>query len=286
MAFLISAYTEPSSLHALIKKLDGMINADFYIHIDKKVLIEPFQSSLIGMPNVYFVKERIRVNWGGYSQVEMQLSMIREMLSKNIHYRRVINLTGTDYPIVKKEVLYEKLRNSQIEYICGFDVKKEICPGKRKMELKYSCFYLMDTIRPIRALVLRLRIPQPLYRQVDYSLYFGSEYWALTYECISELFEGYLNNKQLQKLLRFSFVPSEAWVHTMFYNSRWRYRAIHEPRIKYEGLISLSPVSFFKYTDSIKILDEEDYEDIIQSGRLFARKIITGKSDKLISLLE
>ena len=44
----------------------------------------------------------------------------------------------------------------------------------------------------------------------------------------------------------------------MFYNSRWRYRAIHEPRIKYEGLISLSPVSFFKYTDSIKILDEED----------------------------
>ena len=132
MAFLISAYTEPSSLHALIKKLDGMINADFYIHIDKKVLIEPFQSSLIGMPNVYFVKERIRVNWGGYSQVEMQLSMIREMLSKNIHYRRVINLTGTDYPIVKKEVLYEKLRNSQIEYICGFDVKKKYAREKER----------------------------------------------------------------------------------------------------------------------------------------------------------
>ncbi len=285
MAFLISAYTEPSSLHALVKKLDGMIDADFFIHIDKKVPIEPFQSCLIDMPNVYFVKERIRVYWGGYSQVEMQLSMIREMRSKNIHYGRVINLTGTDYPIVKKEVLNEKLRNSQIEYICGFDVKSEIDPGKRKMEQKYSCFYLMDTYRIIRALLIRLRLPRLLYRQAEFHMFFGSEYWALTYECISGLFEDYLNNKQLQKLLRFSFVPSEAWVHTMFYNSHWRDRAIHEPKVKYEGLISLSPVSFFKYTDSIKILNEEDYEDVIQSGRLFARKIVTGKSDKLISLL-
>jgi len=286
MAFLISAYTEPSSLHALIKKLDGMLDADFYIHIDKKVPIEPFQSGLIDMPNVYFVKERIRVYWGGYSQVEMQLSMIREMLSKNIHYGRVINLTGTDYPVVKKEVLHEKLRKSQIEYICGLDVKNEIEPGKRRMELKYSCFYMMDTYRIIRALLIRLRLPRPLYRKVEFDLFFGSEYWALTYECVAELYRDYLKNRQLQQLLRFSFVPSEAWVHTMFYNSRWKDRAIHEPKIKYEGLISLSPVSFFKYTDSIKILDEEDYEDVIQSGRLFARKIVPGKSDRLISLLK
>ena len=104
MAFLISAYTEPSSLCGLVRKLDEMLCADFYIHIDKKVPIEPFQSGLRGMPNVCFVNERIRVYWGGYSQVEMQLSMIREMLSKNLHYVRVINLTGMDYPIVKKEV--------------------------------------------------------------------------------------------------------------------------------------------------------------------------------------
>lgn len=286
IAFLISAYTEPSSLCALVRKLDEMLCADFYIHIDKKVPIEPFQSELRDMPNVFFVNERIRVYWGGYSQVEMQLSMIREMLSKNFHYLRVINLTGMDYPIVEKEVLDEKLSNSQIEYICGFDVKNEIEPGKRKMEQKYSCFYLMDTFRILRALMIRLRIPRPFYRKFDYPLFFGSEYWALTYECISELYENFKKNKQLQKLLRFSFVPSEAWVHTMFYNSCWRDRAIHEPVVKYEGLISLSPVSFFIYTDSIKILNEEDYENVVHSGRLFARKIIKGKSDRLIAMLD
>ena len=285
MAFLISAYTEPSSLHALVKKLDGMLDADFYIHIDKKAPIKPFQSGLMDMPNVYFIEERIRVYWGGYSQVEMQLAMIQEMLSKNTHYKRVINLTGMDYPVVKKEVLHEKLGKSQIEYICGFDVKNEIDPGKRKMELKYSCFYLMDTYKFIRALTIRLRLPRLLYRQTDFHMFFGSEYWALTYECIEELYRDYLKNRQLQQLLRFSFVPSEAWVHTMFYHSRWKDRAIHEPKVKYEGLISLSPVTFFKYTDSIKILNEEDYEDVIHSGRLFARKISKGKSDRLVLML-
>lgn len=286
LAFLISAYTEPSSLCALIKKLDGMLDADFYIHIDKKVQITPFQIGLINMSNVYFVEKRIRVYWGGYSQVEMQLSMIEEMLSRRRHYSRVINLTGLDYPIVKKELILERLSNSQIEYISGFDVKNEIEAGKRKMVLKYSCFYLMDTYKFIRALTIRLRLPRLLYRQVEFHMFFGSEYWALTYECIAELYRGYLENKQLQRLLRFSFVPSEAWVHTMFYNSHWRDRAVQAPKVRYEGLISLSPITYFKYSDAIKLLDEGDYEDIINSGRLFARKIVTGKSDRLISLLE
>ena len=286
MAFLISAYTEPSSLYALVKKLDEMLCADFYIHIDKKVKIEPFQANLKDKPNVFFTEKRIRVYWGGYSQVEMQMSMIEEMLNKDKQYVRVINLTGMDYPIVKRASLLEKLSNHQIEYICGFDVKNEIEPGKRKMALKYSCFYLMDTFKILRAIMIRLRIPRVVYHQYDLPLFFGSEYWALTYDCIAELYRDYLKDERLQRLLRFSFVPSEAWVHTMFYNSRWRDRAINEPKVKYEGLISLSPVTFFKYNDSIKVLDEEDYEDIINSGRLFARKIIRGKSDRLVAMLD
>ena len=286
MAFLISAYTEPNSLRALVRKLDEMLSADFYIHIDKKVQIEPFKTDLKDMPNVFFVKKRVRVYWGGYSQVEMQMNMIEEMLSKNEHYIRVINLTGMDYPIANKDVLLERLSNRQIEFICGFDVKNEIDPGKRKMSLKYSCFYLMDTFRILRGVMIRLRIPRLLYHRFDRSLYFGSEYWALTYDCITELYREYLKDELLQKLLRFSFVPSEAWVHTMFYNSDWRNRTVYEPKVKYEGLISLSPVTFFKYNDSIKVLNEEDYEDVINSGRLFARKIIKGKSDRLIAMLD
>ena len=62
-------------------------------------------------------------------------------------------------------------------------------------------------------------------------------------------------------------------------------RAVQDIQNECQGLIKLSPITFFKYTKSIKILDESDYEDIRNSGRLFARKIITGKSDNLITML-
>ena len=56
-AFLISAYTEPESLFSLVKKLDGMLDADFIIHVDKKVNIKLFNSELKAMPNVFFVEK-------------------------------------------------------------------------------------------------------------------------------------------------------------------------------------------------------------------------------------
>ena len=285
IAFLISAYTEPSSLHALVQKLDKMLLADFYIHIDKKVQIEPFQDGLMNMPNVFFLENRIRVFWGGYTQVEMQMAMISELLRRNIKYYRVVNLTGTDYPVVSKEILYDVLRKSEIEYICGFEVNSELRTGKRKMIYKYSRFYLMDTFRVIRALIIRMRLPRFSFLRNRISIYYGSEYWGLTYDCLSELFNNYISNEPFQKLLRFSFVPSEAWIHTMFFNSKWRNRAIKRPEDCDYNLINLSPITFFKYGNAIKILDEGDYEDIISSGRLFARKIVTGKSDHLISML-
>ena len=285
MAFLISAYTEPRSLRALVLKLNEMFNADFFIHIDKKVKIEPFQIDLINLPNVFFVKDRVRVYWGGYSQVEMQKAMIQEMLQRNIRYMRVVSLTGTDYPVANAESILKKMEKKEIEYIIGFDVDHEINPGKRKMSLKYSCFYLMDTHRFIRAALIRLRIPRLYYKKMKMPIYHGSEYWALTYECISELYHNYLKNEQLQKLLRYSFVPSEAWIHTMFFNSKWKDRAVQPLKNENPDLIRLSPITYFNYTSSIKILDESDYQDIMKSERLFARKIITGKSDGLISML-
>lgn len=284
-AFLISAYTEPQSLYVLVKKLNEMLDADFYIHIDKKVKIEPFYFDLASMPNVSFVRERIKVFWGGYSQVEMQISLIREMLNQNIRYSRVINLTGTDYPIVSRKILYEKLNQSEIEYICGFDVCSELRTGKKRMIHKYDRFYLMDTPKMIRALVKRLKIPRIEFRRHPIPMYYGSEYWALSFDCLSDLFEAYLKDEQLQKLLRFSFVPSEAWIQTMFFNSRWRGRAVRSPEECDDDLIHLSPITYFKYGDSIKILNESDYEDIVSSGRLFARKIVKGRSDRLVSML-
>ena len=72
IAYMISAYTEPKSLQALVNALD-MDDVDFYIHIDKKVEIAPFYKPLSNRKNVFFTKHREKVSWGGGHRLECNM---------------------------------------------------------------------------------------------------------------------------------------------------------------------------------------------------------------------
>ena len=64
VAHLIMAHKNPSQLARLIKKLEHP-EADFFIHIDKKVDITAFLE--LGDNNhIKFINKRTLVNWGGY----------------------------------------------------------------------------------------------------------------------------------------------------------------------------------------------------------------------------
>ncbi|MBS6396162.1 MAG: hypothetical protein KH452_03265 [Clostridiales bacterium] len=66
IAYLISAYTEPKTLGNMVRALN-CDSVDFFIHVDKKVKIEPFIRELDMLSNVYFLNntQRVKVNWGG-----------------------------------------------------------------------------------------------------------------------------------------------------------------------------------------------------------------------------
>ncbi len=60
-AFLIMAHDDYDLLEKLVKMIDN-IQADIYIHIDKKSKELPKLDNKYS--NIYFIK-RIRINWGG-----------------------------------------------------------------------------------------------------------------------------------------------------------------------------------------------------------------------------
>ena len=293
IAYLISAYTEPDSFQNLIRALQEP-DADFYVHVDKKVDIKPFQDRVRLYRNVCFVPEnrRCRVYWGGYSQVNMQLSMIDAMVNSGKKYDRVVNLTGTDYPVISLRKWHTMLEDEKKEYIIGFDVGTEVLKKKSRLsELhknKYQYYHIMDTNRYFRYIIEHfLRIPRVKhYEQLGYNFCFGSEYWALSYECLLELVKRYRKDKKIQTILRTSYVPSEAWIHTMFFASEYACKGVLEKNKSYCGLSSLSPLSYFVYGSAIKVLDEKDYDKIVASEKAFARKIIKGPSDCLIHMID
>ena len=289
-AFLISAYTEPESLCNLVRELECLESADFYIHIDRKADISPFRALLdnLGYTNIFYTKERFKVYWGGYSQVLMQQAMICEMLESGTKYSRVVNITGTDFPVAGPEQLRAALLDPDQEFIIGFDVENEIGSGvgKEPNITKFSRLYRMDTYHYVSSVILRLHIRNPYFKDRDKKMFFGSEYWALTYDCVKDIYDRYRDDIKLQTLLRYSYVPSEAWVHTMFFNSDWKSRCRYPLQTKYIGLDPLAPLTYFDYREKIKVLTLEDYDAVVGSKKLFARKIIAGKSDALVEKIK
>lgn len=65
IAYLISAHKDPEHLQRLCKVLElGMTNVHFFIHIDKKVDIQPFKEIVNGI-NIHFTPHRVWTQWGG-----------------------------------------------------------------------------------------------------------------------------------------------------------------------------------------------------------------------------
>lgn len=286
-AYLIVAHLDSLALARLVKSLNSEKNVDFYIHIDAKADITAFQNPLQNFPNVTFLegKERVSVHWGGYSLLQANYNLMQKMFSTGIKYKRVFNLSGLDYPLVSNKFLLEALPDDR-EYIIGYDVSGEpgINPQKGSMKDKFLYYHFMDQRFLSRLNRYKLK-KAGSYEKLGYDFYFGSEFWALTYDCLKSVFEAFSEDKKLQRCLRFCFSPGEAWIHTVFFNSKWRERGqvYHDV---YHGLLALSPVHYFDYGASIKILTEEDLDKLKQSGKMFCRKVQTGVSDTLVDLIE
>src|SRR5262249_48772285 len=73
----------------------------FVIHIDKKSApeFEAAVHSYVGHhPNVHFLQRR-RINWGGWSQVALELDAMRTALAQDQSWSYFVNISGQDYPI-------------------------------------------------------------------------------------------------------------------------------------------------------------------------------------------
>lgn len=244
----------------------------------------------IGGNNIHFLPDdaRVRVNWGGYTQVVSQRNMILYAMKSQYNYKRIVMLTGTDYPTVSNEELIYTLCNTDKEFIIGFDINhEEYRPGRRPPHQdRFLYVWRYDNGKYVRGLINRLKIHRV--KNVDnfeYQYYYGSEYWCLSYQCLTDLMSIWDRDKKLQHIMKFVFAPSESWIHTLFFNSSYADKGIKYSDYEHREVASLSPLEYFYYVGRVKILEDEDYEAIVASGKMFCRKVIAGQSDGLIKLL-
>lgn len=282
--FLIQAHTDVEFLIRLITKLDSP-NHYFAIHIDKKSE-EMFQSlNSLKLRNNILIINDFKINWGGANQFFTTLRLMELSIEKwpNIEYFHLIS--GQDFPTKTNEDIdcfFKKNRDKNFMSVTT----------NPHLNYRYDIFYPRDILNikncsiPVRYMINAfIFIQQKLvdvgvrFRQrIPLNIFKGSNWWSLNRDAVDYILGFISNNPSFKSRFRYTNCCDEIFFHTILYNSCLKDTIVGDD------------LRYIDWTDNGRgfpnVLDETDYENIIHSDKFFCRKIISGKSDGLISLLE
>ncbi len=293
LAFIISAHTDPVHLNRMIKSLPE--NSEFYVHVDSKSDIKDFKK-LIDSENVHFVEPRINVMWGSIGVVDSQMIMINEAIKSSHSFNYLISLSGLDYPLWDNQrILHFFETNKNKEFLYGVPMKDQgensvLYQQHRPYNYKYWKYgSLKSKFRvALRKSIYALGIRKSLQFTAEgkhYDLYKGSMWWAITPKLATFVYNTWKVNKDYRNYFYDSFAPDETFIHTLVFNSDYAANSLGIVNT-FTKLEDITPLTYIDYTDNIKIFTINDYDELMNSGKMFFRKAVTGISDSLLDKID
>lgn len=266
-AFLISAYHQFEILGKMISLLDDK-NCDFFVHIDKKTKENPseYLTSMAKKSRVIFI-DRIHVNWGGYSQVDCTLRLLKE--ATHSHYDYYHYLSGADFPVKAKEKVLKYFDENNGTQFVHFE--RPIVQEKYVDRLKYHSFFqdsgnsLLQTVdKGIRQLERTIKLDRVKSRNISFQ--YGSQWFSITHDFAEWIVK---HEPEIEELFQYTRCGDELFIQTMLINSPY---ANQVPEYAYDN----------DYRSCLRFIDWkrgkpyvfrlEDLSELLDSPFLFARK--------------
>lgn len=115
-AYLIMAHTNFPQLQKLITLLDHPLN-DIYLHVDKRATSFQPERIKTSASNLIII-DRIRVNWGGHSQIQCEMNLLKASAPK--HYRYYHLISGFDLPLRSQDEIHAFFEDNYPENFIDF----------------------------------------------------------------------------------------------------------------------------------------------------------------------
>lgn len=297
IAYLIMAHTDAPQLGRLIKALNVDGTTDFYVHIDSKSDISPFNEVVSSLKaDVCFTDKRIYTTWGGYSQVLAYQELIRKCVNSKVIYDRVFLLSGLDYPLwPNNRIISYFEQHPEVELIKAINItgrRMAITKCKRYHLLRDSHIsgelrrYLLWGVRNFMR-ILPFRKNDKIWTNGKFNdIYFGSVWFGLTGRCAEYLHNQLTLNPDWEKYFKTAMCPDELIAATIIFNSPFAKNAILHTDHTKMGLVNVTHNHYIEYDTHIHIYDENDYDKLIQSDKMFVRKLTSNKSLQLIAMID
>ena len=221
-AYLIMCHTNYDQLSILLDLLDDKRN-DIYLHIDKKARgysVDNIKSHSVNS-NLYFIKP-MRVNWGGDSQIRLEIKLLAEATKTQHTYYHLIS--GMDLPLkTQNEIHAFFCSHSGYDYV-RFENANNI--SKHHMDrLKYYYFFQNHIDRGTDGFLSRLQrkikrkqkqIGINRTKNVQFEFQKGANWFSITHSTACFILDQY---KYYKKYFRFTLCADEIFLQTILINS-------------------------------------------------------------------
>lgn len=277
VAHIIMAHKNPNQLVRLIEKLSHD-HFDIYIHLDAKSDKTPYLD-LLSIPQVYFIKNRVTCNWGGFSFVQAIFSSVTEVLQNGQKYKFINLLSAQDYPIYNSDYIYDYLQvNKGLNFI-SFD--KEGSDWWIDAKKRYQRYHFTDTKivgKYLLQSILNRLLPK---RKMPMGLVpYGSSdssWWTLSIDCASYICNQFNESTTLKKFFRFCWGTDEFVIATLVMNSPYKSNVVNN---------NLRYIDWSEGGAHPKTLTTKDLEKVLHSKKIFARKFDINVDHEILDLLD
>jgi Core-2/I-Branching enzyme. len=281
-AYLILAHKSDLVLETLLKMIDDEHN-DIFIHMDKKNIFfsEEQLNSLIKKSHLYFV-ERIKVTWGGYSQVKAVLSLIK-MATYTGKYKYYHLLSGQDLPIKTQGKIIEHFGNCEDVQFIGFQIYK------KKFDARINYYYLFQDIvgrndKKFLCFIQRVFVfIQKMFhfnrnRRSGIRFAKGTNWFSITDDLARYIL---YNKKWVEKTFKYTRAGDEMFLQTLVYNSKY-FNQVNN-KIGDDNDAALRYIDWGR--GEPYIFRASDLNELIDSPMMFARKFDESVDSEVISML-
>lgn len=282
-AYLIMAHTQPELLKMLLKKLDDERN-DIYLHIDSKAKDYPLDevAAVLQKANCVFT-ERTDVKWGSYSQIHCEMVLLKEAVKCEYSYYHL--LSGMDLPIKSQDDIH-----AFFEKYDGLEFVDEDLPEISESALsrvKYSHkFYgkagsAKDILGALSAKGQKLLGVDKTKKYGDIIFQKGRNWFSITHGLAKLVVE---KESWIQEVFGQSVCGDELFLQTVARNSEFADKICNPntmPTVPDTRHIDWARGS----NNNPYIFKESDYEELMNSSALFARKFDLNIDKKIVEKL-
>jgi hypothetical protein len=117
-------------------------------------------------------------------------------------------------------------------------------------------------------------------------VYFGATSFMISGACLQYAMQEYNQHSEWAAYFRTSFSPDELFFQTIIFNSDFADKAIRLDIENCQSAIDYHPLHYVEYVGYTHIFDEQDFDKLMDSGKMFARKLQSGVSEKLIEMID